>query len=322
MRICACGLAAAVVICAFPVDAGVPKPPAEIGVANATSAQAELQAAPTQPTLKRKVAIGRFSNNTRYGKALLLDDERDPLAGQAADMLNARLVDSGKFLVFERSDLAAITREQAAQGNGPAAPLVGVDALIIGSVTEFGRKIEGKSGFLNSKMKQTATATVEVRLVDVKTGQAFFSTSGAGAASVEAGEVAGFGSRAGYDSTLNDRAISAAISDLISNVLQKLQERRWFTDVLQVRGTDVLVSGGPAQGLKVGDRFQVETRGDTVISGQTGLPINLPGHAVGEIEIVSFFGDEPSAQGAVAHLVGGQLPAGDLKSLVVVEAHQ
>lgn len=295
-------------------QAGVPKQPQEVAAPAAVAAPI-----PSQPTLKRKIAVGRFTNATRYGKALLLDNEKDPLAEQASDMLTARLVDSGRFIIFERSDLDVLAREQMAAGAAQA-KLTGVDALVVGSVTEFGRKVEGKSGFLNSKMRQTATATVEVRLVDVQTGQAFFSTKGTGSASVEVGEVAGFGSKAGYDSTLNDQAISAAVSDLMTNVIQKLQERRWFTDVLQVRGADVFISGGPAQGMKVGDRYRVETRGESVTSGQTGLPIRLPGNTVGTIEVVSFFGDDPSSQGAIARLTSGQLPS-DLKSLVVVEDH-
>jgi curli biogenesis system outer membrane secretion channel CsgG len=266
--------------------------------------------------LKRKVAIGRFSNATRYGKALLIDGERDPLADQAADMLTARLVDSGKFIVFDRGDLGSLEREQEAAG--VSTKLVGVDAVIVGSVTEFGRKVEGKSGFLNSKMRQIATATVEVRVVDVQTGRAFFSTRGSGTASVEVGEVAGFGSKAGYDSTLNDKAISSAISDLITNLLQRLQERRWSSDVLQVRGTQVFISGGPSQGLKAGDRLRLETRGETITSGQSGLPIRLPGQAVATLEIMSFFGEDPASEGAIARVVQGAIQA-DPKTLIVVE---
>src|SRR5215470_11798269 len=44
---------------------------------------------PSVPTLKGKIAVGRFSNATNYGRALLLPGERDPLADQAADMLMA-----------------------------------------------------------------------------------------------------------------------------------------------------------------------------------------------------------------------------------------
>jgi curli biogenesis system outer membrane secretion channel CsgG len=267
---------------------------------------------PSTPALKRKISIARFSNATRYGKALLIDGDRDPLADQAADMLSARLVESGKFLVFER-DVQALNK-------GAPTLAVGVDALIVGSVTEFGRKIEGQSGFLNSKMRQTASATVEVRLVDALTGQSFFSTRGVGSASITAGEVAGFGSSAGYDSTLNDRAISAAISDLMTNVMNKLQERRWYSDVLRVRDGQVFLSGGAAQGLKIGDKLDIETRGEVMVSGQTGLPITLPGSKVAAIELIAFFGDEPSAQGAIGRLISGQIPSGDPKSLIVVEA--
>ena len=270
----------------------------------------------SQAILKRKIAIGRFSNTTRYGKALLLDSESDPLADQAADMLTARLVDSGKFIVFDRGDLDGLGREQEAAG--VSTKLVGVDTLVVGSVTEFGRKVEGKSGFLNSKMRQTATATVEVRLVDVQTGRAFFSTKGSGNASVEVGEVAGFGSKAGYDSTLNDQAISAAISDLMTNVLQRLQERRWYSDVLQVRDGQVFISGGPSQGLKVGDKLRLETRGETLTSAQTGLPIRLPGHAVATLEVIAFFGDDSASEGAITRVVQGSVST-DPKTLIVVE---
>src|SRR5690606_21119523 len=155
--------------------------------------------------------------------------------------------------------------------------LIGVDTLLLGSITQLGRRNEGKQGFLNSQRRQAVNATVEIRLVDVRTGRVFFSTSGSGEASTETGEVAGFGTRAGYDSTLNDRAVAAAIADTMTNVINQLQQRAWFTDVLRVSGETVFVSGGASQGLRVGDRFRVETPGETVVSAQSGLPITLPG---------------------------------------------
>ncbi len=274
--------------------------------------------APSVPILKRKIAVGRFSNATNYGRALLLEGESDPLANQASDMLMARLTDSGKFLVFERGDLQAIQKERTLQSRIPS-PLVGVDALIIGSVTEFGRKIEGETGFLSSTKRQSASATVEIRIVDVQTGQAFFSTKGSGTATVEAGEVAGFGSRAGYDATLNDKAISAAVSDLINNVMQKLEERPWHTDILDADGSMVTISGGPTQGLKLGDQLRVERPGKTVVSQQTGLPITLPGEQVAQIQVVSFFG-QGTAEGATARVTSGQVTHDQMQDLVVTEA--
>lgn len=235
-------------------------------------------------------------------------------------MLANALVGSGQFLVFERNSLDAVSAEQMISGIGNAG-LVGVDALVIGSVTQLGRRTEGQSGFLSSTRKQAVNATVEIRLVDVRTGQVFFTTSGSGEASTESGEVAGFGSRAAYDSTLNDRAIAAAIADCMTNVIQQLRQRRWFTDILRADATNAFISGGPAQGLKLGDRFSVERQGDTVTSAQTGLPITLPGTSIALIEIISFFGDTPETQGSAARIVSGSIPS-EIGGLRVVEGRQ
>jgi len=195
-----------------------------------------------------------------------------------------------------------------------------VAALVVWSNTELGRKYEGRVGFLSATKKQIVTATVEIRLVDIKSGLAFFSGTGTGSASTESGEVAGFGSRAGYDATLNYKAISAAISDLMSNIIQRLDERRWSTDILDVDGQNVVISGGKSQGLNVGDTFAVETIGKTVKSRQTGFDITLPGEKIAEIEIVSFFGQDDFSQGSVARIVSGTLPAkGQIEKLKVVE---
>jgi curli biogenesis system outer membrane secretion channel CsgG len=54
--------------------------------------------APAMRVLKRKIAIGRFTNETLYGKTFLVDANLDPLGRQAADMLATGLVQSQKFL--------------------------------------------------------------------------------------------------------------------------------------------------------------------------------------------------------------------------------
>ena len=252
-------------------------------------------------TLKRRIAVGRFSNATQYGRALLLPGEKDPLADQAADMLAARLVDTGKFIVLERRDVDAIKSEQTLVGGSNT---VGSDTLLLGSVTQFGRKLEGKTGFLSSQARQVASATVEIRLVDVRTGQAFFSTTGSGAATLEVSETAGFGSRAAYDSTLNDKAISAAISDLMTNLMQKLQQRPWSTDILAVKDGQVMISGGSGEGLRIGDRLTVARRGQLMVSKQSGLPIELPAEPVASIEVSGFFGSG-DAEGSQARIISG-----------------
>lgn len=274
-------------------------------VALETQATAQKQAAlPAVKTLKRKVAIGRFTNETRYGKTFLVDANQDPLGKQATDMLSTRLVQTQKFLVFERPDLNKIQAEQA---HLRESNLVGVDALIVGSVTEFGRNTTGKAGFLSATKIQTAHAKVEIRLVDVRTGLVFFTASGVGDASTESGEIAGFGSKADYDEALNDRAIGAAISDVQGVLISKLEERPWRTDILKVDGNSIYISGGAQQGLKVGDKLAVLKQGELVKSAQSGFDITLPPTPVGTVQVTALFGDSEMNEGAVTELLSGSV---------------
>lgn len=271
---------------------------------------------PAEKRFKRKIAVGRFTNESNYGRALMTDQDYDRIGKQASDMLSSKMVSSGKFIVFERPDIKKVQREQVVTGD---AGLIGVDTLIIGSVTEFGRSTGGKVGFLSKTKVQTARAKVDIRLVDVKTGQVFFSASGTGEANTESGEIAGFGSRADYDATLNDRAISAAISDVIDRLVATLDERPWRTDLLQLQGKTVFISGGPRQGLHVGDTLQVMEQGAAVKSRQTGFMINLPSRKVATIRVNSFFGDAENNEGSVAEIVQGVVEPARLQNLYVEE---
>lgn len=271
---------------------------------------------PEAKTLKRKVAIARFSNETRYGRTLVRDADQDPLGKQTMDMLSNRLVTSKKFLVFERPDLSKVEREQAILKQ---ANLIGVDALILGSITEFGRATTGQSGFLSATKRQVARARVDIRLVDPRTGHVFFSATGSGEATTESGEVAGFGSRADYDATLNDRAIGAAISDVQNALIAKLEERPWRTDILRLQDHQIFMSGGAHQGLQVGDVLAIMRAGDTVTSQQTGFPITLPSTQVGRVRITGLFGDSEANEGAVGEIISGSLDAGHLEGFFVAE---
>ena len=61
----------------------------------------ELSAANTlsSPILKRKIALGRISNETTYGRSLLRDQHDDPLGKQVTDLLSKSLTESGSYLV-------------------------------------------------------------------------------------------------------------------------------------------------------------------------------------------------------------------------------
>lgn len=268
---------------------------------------------------KRKIAIARFTNETNYGRALMTDEDWDRLGKQASDMLTSRLIKSGKFLVFERPDLKKIEREQELAGESK---LIGVDALIVGSVTEFGRSVGGKRGFLSKTKVQSANAKVDIRLVDVRTGYAFFSAVGAGEASTESGAIAGFGSYAAYDAALNDRAIAAAISDVIDKLISTLEERPWRTEILQIQGQQIFISGGERQGLKVDDRLQVMEPGQTVEIKRTGFASELPGKQIATLRVVSFFGDSEVNEGSICKLITGNIPEAEINKYYVTEVNE
>ena len=294
-----------------PVSQESPVPKAE---------QQRAQERAKQPEEKRykiKVAVGRFTNESNYGRSLLTDTELDRIGKQASDMLTSRLVQSGHFVVLERTDLGKVLKEQQIAGD---ARLVGSDTLIIGSVTEFGRSVGGKVGFLSSTKVQTAKAKVDIRLVDVKTSHAYFSAIGSGEASTESGEIAGFGSRADYDATLNDRAIAAAISDVIDGLVSKLKDRRWKTDILDVRGGQVFITGGKRQGVQQGDMLDVMEAGDTVKSKQTGFDVTLPPKKVATLRVVGLFGETETDEGAVCEVASGAIPTPLSPKLFVTES--
>jgi curli biogenesis system outer membrane secretion channel CsgG len=294
-----------------------PTPVVESAVPKAAQVAAQERAqAPAAKRYKTKIAILRFSNETNYGRSLLNDADLDRIGKQASDMLASRLVMSGNFVVLERPDVQKLERERAISGGGA---LVGADTVISGAVTEFGRSVGGKRGFLSSTKVQTAKAKVDIRLVDVKTGHAYFSAIGAGEASTESGEIAGFGSRAEYDATLNDRAIAAAISDVIDRLVATLAERPWKTDILEVQGRQVFITGGKHQGLRAGDALAVMEAGATVKSRQTGFEVTLPAKQVATVKVVSLFGDSETNEGAVCELTSGAIDKAALPRLFVAE---
>lgn len=275
-----------------------------------------MQAAPTTPVLKRKVAIGRISNETNYGRTLLRDKNDDPLGKQVSDMLGKALTESGRFIVLERPDIGRLKDEAALVG--AKLNLVGVDALIMGSLTEFGRKVVGETGFLSQTKRQVAFAKVDFRVVDASTGMVFFSVAGAGETSTESGSVAGFGSQAAYDGTLNDAAIRIAVNEAVNKLSTQMAGRPWQTSILSASPNQIFISGGQAQGLRPGMTFVVETQGKRVKSPQTGFEVTLPGQEVARVQVVSTFGDSETNEGSVVRVISGSIQGHKIEDLVVL----
>jgi curli biogenesis system outer membrane secretion channel CsgG len=283
-----------------PTVTKIPNAPASVSPALAEKATSNARG------LKRKVAIARFTNETQYGRSFLVDSNADPVGKQAVDILSKKLLQTGRFLLLERADLGKINAELSLADRG--ALKNSADYLIVGSVTEFGRRTEGQVGVFSRTKKQTAFAKVTIRLVDVQTGQIMYAEDGSGEAFSTVGEVLGNGSRADYDSTLNDRALDVAIGNLASNIIENLLKNPWRSYVLAYEEGSYLVSGGPNQGVKTGDSFDVFAQGKTIKNPQTGMTITLPGKKIAQIKIASFVGGAAENEVSLATLSEGSLP--------------
>ena len=248
-------------------------------------------AAQSERTIKRKVAIGRFSNETQYAKGLFYDKENDPTRKQALDILSSKLAASGKFILLEREDLDILVSEAGEDMNK-----IGADYIILGSITEFGRKTEGEQKVFSSTKTQTVEAGVSIRLVEASTGLIIYSDEAKGYAETSSKQTMGIGGSAGYDATLSDKAISSALSQLVENIINKCMDKPWKSYILSVEDGTYIISGGASQGLVAGDKFAVYKKGKIVKNPQTGLNVELPGTKVGEITIQTSFGDTPETE--------------------------
>ncbi|WP_241972332.1 CsgG/HfaB family protein [Aliidiomarina soli] len=238
--------------------------------------------------LKRRVAIARFSDETRRGSSFFVDDNFDRLGKQASDILASRLTDSGRFIMLERTDLNQVIAEQNYANLEPSR--VGADYLIVGSVSEFGHSNVSETGIFTRNRIQQARATVNVRLVDTSNGQIVFSEEASGEARAEASTTFGVGERAAFNTALADQAVSAAISQLVSNLMENLLDKPWQAYLIGRQDGHLLMTGGSQQGLSRGEQLVLYRRGEQVKNPQTGLNIELPPTRLGQIEVIDFIG--------------------------------
>jgi len=267
-----------------------------------------------EKTLKRKVAIGRFTNETQYGKGIFYDRENDPMRKQAMDILSSKLAASGKFILLERDDLDVIVEEA-----GSDMKKIGADYIILGSITQFGRKTEGDERIFSSTKTQTVEAAVNVRLVDVASGLIIYSDEAKGQAETSSKTTLGIGGTAGFDATLSDKAISAALTQLVENIINKCMDKPWRGYVLTIEDGDYVISGGASQGITPGAKFGLYKKGRTVNNPQTGTNVELPGKKMGHVTVTANYGDTPETEFSFATYEGETIDAEHLENYYLME---
>lgn len=268
--------------------------------------------------LKRKVAIGRFSNETQYAKGIFYDKENDPMGKQALDILSSKLATSEKFLLLERNDLATLLEE--CQKGQNVASTVGADYMIIGSITEYGRKNIGKDKVFSSEKTQMVEAAVSIRLVDVSTGLIIYSDEAKGSAELTTKTTLGIGGKAGFDATLSDKAISEAIGQLVENIINKCTDTPWKTYFISYDADAILIAGGKSQGIKDGMTFSIMSKGKKVKNPQTGIMITLPGKEVGTAKVIMSGGETPETEYSFVEVTSSEeINAANMDNYIIKE---
>jgi curli biogenesis system outer membrane secretion channel CsgG len=289
-------------------------------------------AAAQQP--KRRVAVMNFDYATvRSSVSAMFGTEQDVGKG-IADLIINKLVGSGTYSVIERSALDKIMAEQnfsnsdRADANTAAkiGRVLGVDAIIVGSITQFGRddkstgvgggavsRVTGRFGVGGVKRSESkAVVGVTARIVDTSTAEILGTATGSGESTRSGTSLlgAGGGSIAGggavdmasknFANTIIGEAVTQAVLQLSSGLdanVSRVPLKIIPIDglVADASGNSLVLNVGSRAGVRVGDRLQVRRKTRDIKDPATGKVLRSIESQLGEVVITEV--DERSAVG-------------------------
>ncbi len=273
--------------------------------------------APAVASSKMRVAIVDFQNNAS-GPTPVTDAVRRAIT----DMFTTELYKTHMYSIVERSRIQAIAREHrlAASGLVDSATavrlgkLLGVQAIITGSITQFTFKqsggvlpIPGIGGIAIGEKK--AYVTLDVRMINVETGEIMLVARETGEASHTIGGVAFRG--AVYAQGQVQGILAAATYKCIKKIVRKfyMENAEATGGIHVVRGgmNTVYIDVGSATGeVEKGDYFAAYVEG-APIKGVNGEILGVEKLYLGVIKIV-----ETHARYSIGKVIkGGPLKRGD-----------
>lgn len=299
--------------------------------------------APAPAPARKRVAVLDFDYATvRSYVADIWGSDQDIGKG-IADMLVTQMVRNGTYSVVERKQLDRILREQNFQQSGRAdastaaqlGRLLGVDAIIIGSITQFGRddKKLGVGGGVRvggvgiggiGRRSSKAIVGIDARIVDIRTAEilgvatGFGESKRSGATLVGGAAVGGVAAGGAFDmsssnfgSTILGEATRLAVDSLVTELVgasTKIVETVAAISglVADVSGSELIINVGTSGGVRVGTEYPVVRPGREIKDPATGRVLRRMTSAVGKIKITS--ADETSAVGTLS---GGAGQVGD-----------
>ena len=176
---------------------------------------------------RASIAVGSFDNRSGFLRGIFSDGE-DRLGNQAKTILITHLSQTNHFNVLDRDNMEAARRE--ADILGEAQELMGANYLISGDVSEFGRREVTDYqffGILGRGKRQIAYSRVSLNIVDIRSSAVVYSVQGAGEYELSDREVLGFGTTAGYDSTLNGKVLDLSIREAVDRLVEAINSGAW-----------------------------------------------------------------------------------------------
>jgi curli biogenesis system outer membrane secretion channel CsgG len=287
-------------------------------VAGFTAQSGRAQNAPRRP----RIAVMDFDYATVHSYSSAIFGQDVDIGKGISDLLVTDLVKNGSYSVIERKALDKIMAEQNFSNSDRADPtsaakigkLLGVDAILIGSITEFGNETKktglggmgggwagaalGSIGHSNSK----ANVGIDARLVNIDTGEILAVAEGKGQSSRSSTSMTGGGSNwhgfgagnadfgsSDFQSTIigeaTKNAVDALVTDLVSDT-SKVTVRTVKVEglVAAVDGGQIVLNVGGKAGVKVGDQLEVVRVNKEIKDPATGAVIRKLTTSIGIVK--------------------------------------
>lgn len=230
----------------------------------------------------------------------------------AAKMLETSLVKSGNFDVYTRQELDKVMKEQALGQTGAVTPqsaakvgqLIGVNAIVIGAVTEFGEKKSGtqvsgqtmrtltsQSDNLGVKLlgagglgysKAEARVVIDVQMIDTNTGRIILAESSEGTESSMGVSIAGISSGSSIDDTQVGKALRKSIHKLVNAVSKQMSQVPWSGRIVKADGRNIIVNAGLTANIQPGSTFRIYKRGEELKDPSSGESLGYEETLIGE----------------------------------------
>jgi curli biogenesis system outer membrane secretion channel CsgG len=301
---------------------------------------------------KKRVAVLDFEYGTVKTSADAMFGQSVDVGRGMSDLLVKQLVNdpAGTYSVIERHALDKILAEQNFSTSDRANPasaaqigkLLGVDAIIVGSITEFGAETKktgiggaggnwggmglGGIGHKNTK----AIVSVDARMINVDTGEIMVAAEGKGESSRSSTSLLGgggnwhgfgggnadFGS-SNFQQTIIGEAVKQAMDQLSVGLIAGAGKVQIRTIAVQatvafVDATTVVLNAGAKAGLKTGDQLSVERITKEIKDPGTGQVLRRLTSPIGTIEVT-----DVDAVSAVCKIVSGSgFKVGDMAKTV------